>query len=316
VTVAVALGVCADAPDDPADVCAWTAGAVAWTADADEPESPEPPGDADAVTGAADATVDAAAPTVLVTEPTAPLALCTTLPAASLAPCTTLPTVPVTLWTTEPTAPVTLCAAWPVAVAVAPTAPVAVPLTRMTGLPALTETDTVVGVVADEPGAGLCPVVAGGAAGAEPEPAGSAVDVASASGLGEPAPLPPAGPCLCPPAERRRTGGPARTGCGCPWCRGWLVLGWMVGGEPRPNRLGGITRTATAVTKVTNAMAATMTVLGPANPAGCTRAAATTDLDVLATWPNADPTGLKILRMGEDCVDMLVNALFLLKFPD
>jgi hypothetical protein len=93
------------------------------------------------------------------------------------------------------------------------------------------------------------------------------------------------------------------------------VLGWVTGEDPKPNMLGGMTRTTTAVTNVTKAMAATMTTLGTANPAGCTRAAATTDRYVLATWPDADRKGPMIACMLEDCADMLVK-LFLLRFPD
>jgi hypothetical protein len=84
----------------------------------------------------------------------------------------------------------------------------------------------------------------------------------------------------------------------------------MKGGEPRPNRFGGITRTTTAVTNVTKATAATITALGTANPAGCSRAAATTDRDALATWPNADRTGVVILCMMEHCADMLMKLSF------
>jgi hypothetical protein len=84
----------------------------------------------------------------------------------------------------------------------------------------------------------------------------------------------------------------------------------MKGGEPMPNRFGGTTRTTTAITNVTKAMAATMTALGTANPAGCTRAAATTDLYVMAIWPDADRAGPMILCMLEDCVDMLVKLSF------
>ena len=109
---------------------------------------------------------------------------------------------------------------------------------------------------------------------------------------------------------RGRMGGPARTGWACIRCRGWLVLDWMKGGEPRPNRFGGITRTTTAVTNVTKATAATMTTLGTANPAGCSRAAAATDLYVFATWPDANRAGAVILCMLEHCADMLVKLSF------
>lgn len=84
----------------------------------------------------------------------------------------------------------------------------------------------------------------------------------------------------------------------------------MKGGDPMPNTFGGITRTTTAVTNVANATAATMTALGTANPAGCTRAAATIDLYVLATWPDADRTGPMMVCMLEDCADMLMKLSF------
>ena len=84
----------------------------------------------------------------------------------------------------------------------------------------------------------------------------------------------------------------------------------MNGGEPMPNRFGATTRTTTAVTNVRKATAATMTALGTANPAGCSRAAPTTDLYVLAIWPDADRTGPMIVCMLEDCVDMLVKLSF------
>jgi hypothetical protein len=69
----------------------------------------------------------------------------------------------------------------------------------------------------------------------------------------------------------------------------------MVGGEPAPDRLGGRTRTTTAVTNVKNATAATMTMLGNAKPAGCRRAAATADRDDALTRPAAEPGGPRIL---------------------
>ena len=84
----------------------------------------------------------------------------------------------------------------------------------------------------------------------------------------------------------------------------------MKGGEPMPNRFGGITRTTTAVTNVMKAMAATMTTLGTANPAGCSRAAPTTDRYVLVIWPDADRTGPMIVCMLEDCADMMVELSF------
>jgi hypothetical protein len=69
----------------------------------------------------------------------------------------------------------------------------------------------------------------------------------------------------------------------------------MVGGEPAPNMLGGRTRTITAVMNVKNATAATMTMLGKANPAGCRRAAATADRDDAVTRSTAEPEGPRIL---------------------
>lgn len=77
-----------------------------------------------------------------------------------------------------------------------------------------------------------------------------------------------------------------------------------------PNRFGGITRITIAVTNVTRAMAATMTALGTANPVGCSRAAARTDLYVLVIWPDADRTGAVILCMLEHCADILVKLSF------
>jgi hypothetical protein len=76
-------------------------------------------------------------------------------------------------------------------------------------------------------------------------------------------------------------GGPVRTGCGWIRWRGWYELGGIVGAEPAPNRLGGIAGTMTDVTKVKSTMAVTMTALGAANPAGCARAAAMTDREVV-----------------------------------
>jgi hypothetical protein len=84
----------------------------------------------------------------------------------------------------------------------------------------------------------------------------------------------------------------------------------MIGGEPVPNRFGGITRTTIAVTNVTKATATAITALGTAKPAGCSRAAATKDRDVLAIRPNADRAGPVILCMLEDCADMLVKLSF------
>jgi hypothetical protein len=77
----------------------------------------------------------------------------------------------------------------------------------------------------------------------------------------------------------------------------------MNGGEPMPNRFGATTRTTSAVTNVTKATATTITALGTANPAGCSRAAATKDRDV----DRMDPM---ILCMLEDCADMLVKLSF------
>jgi hypothetical protein len=48
-----------------------------------------------------------------------------------------------------------------------------------------------------------------------------------------------------------------------------------------PNRSGGIDGTMTDVTNVRSTMAVTMTALGAATPAGCARAAATTDREVV-----------------------------------
>jgi hypothetical protein len=76
-------------------------------------------------------------------------------------------------------------------------------------------------------------------------------------------------------------GGPVGTGCcGRTRWRGWLGFGWSTGAEPPPNRLGGIEGRRTEVTNVRSAMAVTMTALGAATPAGCARAAATTDREV------------------------------------
>jgi hypothetical protein len=275
--------------------------------------------------------VPVTAPTVLVTAPTvlvtalavpatAPPAVLVTALAVSVTPLTvpvTAPTVPVTapptVPVTVPTVPVTSCTAWPTVVTVVATAPVAVWVTWVTGPLMPTVTGTTV-VVLDDPGGGFCPVT-----GAGPGPTGGAGGVGSVVG-GKPCPvlapercpLPPAEPCLMLTARRGRIGGPARTGRACALCRGWLVLGWMMGGPPEPNRLGGITRTTTAITNVMRATATAMTALGTANPAGCSRAAATTDLYVFVAWPDASRTGAVILCMLEleHCADMLMKLSF------
>jgi hypothetical protein len=54
----------------------------------------------------------------------------------------------------------------------------------------------------------------------------------------------------------------------------------MTGAEPDPNKPGGIAGMMTDITRVKSTMAVTRTALGAATPAGCVRAAATTDLDV------------------------------------
>ena len=308
----------ADVPDEPADTPACTAGVEACATADDELPCPESPDGADSLTGAADVTVEltvlvtalavpvtappaalvtacavpVTAPTVPVTAlavpATAPPAVLVTALAVSVTPPTVLltaPTVPATapptVPVTAPTVPVTSCTAWPTVVTVVATAPVAVWVTWVTGPLVPTVTGTTV-VVLDDPGGGFCPVT-----GAGPGPTGGAGGVGSVVG-GEPCPvpapehcpLPPAEPCLMLTARRGRIGGPARTGRACALCRGWLVLGWMMGGPPEPNRLGGITRTTTAITNVMRATATAMTALGTANPAGCSRAAATTDLYV------------------------------------
>jgi len=84
----------------------------------------------------------------------------------------------------------------------------------------------------------------------------------------------------------------------------------MIGGEPVPNRFGGITRSTTAVTNVTKATATAITALGTAKPAGCSRAAATRDRDVPAIRSNVDRADPMILCMLEDCADMLVKLSF------
>ena len=261
------------------------------------------------------------APTVFVTAPTLPVTALVTAPTvpvtappmvpvtAPAVPVTAPPTVPVT----APTVPVTSCTAWPTVVTVVATAPVAVWVTWVTGPLVPTVTGTTV-VVLDDPGGGFCPVT-----GAGPGPTGGAGGVGSVVG-GEPCPvpapehcpLPPAEPCLMLTARRGRIGGPARTGRACALCRGWLVLGWMMGGPPEPNRFGGITRTTTAITNVMRATATAMTALGTANPAGCSRAAATTDLYVFVAWPDANRIGAVILCMLEleHCADMLMKLSF------
>jgi hypothetical protein len=105
-------------------------------------------------------------------------------------------------------------------------------------------------------------------------------------------------------------GGPVSTGCGWTRCLGVFVPAcWIVGGDPAPNKLGGKTRITTAVTKVKNAMAATMTMLGNANPAGCRRAAATAERDDAVIRSTAEPEGPRILRTCEDCADISMSSL-------
>ena len=217
----------ADAPDGLADIPAWTAGVVACTADDDELSCAEAPSEADPVTGATDFTADAdaaptvlvtaptvpvtalptvpvAAPTVLVTAPTVPVAAPTVLVTAPTVPVTALPTVPVTV----PTAPVTPCTASPTVVTVVPTVPSAVWLTWVTGPLVPTVTDTVVGVVVDEPGTGFGPV-----GGVGPEVIGRLDGVERVvDGDPAPLPLPPAGLRPQLPPDGRRRGGPAATG--------------------------------------------------------------------------------------------------------
>jgi hypothetical protein len=125
---------------------------------------------------------------VLVTVPTVPV--------------TALPTVPVTV----PTAPATPCTASPTVVTVVPTVLSAVWLTWVTGPLAPIVTDTVVGVVVNEPGTGFCPV-----GGVEPELIGR-VDGVERVVDGDPAPLPLPGLRPWLPPNGRRRGGPAATG--------------------------------------------------------------------------------------------------------
>ena len=228
----------ADAPDGLADIPAWTAGVVACTADDDELSCAEAPSEADPVTGATDFTADAdaaptvlvtaptvpatvlvtaptvpatalptvpvAAPTVLVTAPTVPVAAPTVLVTAPTVPVTALPTVPVTV----PTAPVTPCTASPTVVTLVPTVPSSVWLTWVTGPLVPTVTDTVVGVVVDEPGTGFGPV-----GGVGPEVIGRLDGVERVvDGDPAPLPLPPAGLRPQLPPDGRRRGGPAATG--------------------------------------------------------------------------------------------------------
>jgi hypothetical protein len=203
----------ADAPDGLADIPAWTAGVVACTADDDELSCAEAPSEADPVTGATDFTADAdAAPTVLVTAPTVPVTALPTVPVtvpavlvtAPTVPVTALPTVPVTV----PAAPVTPCTASPTVVTVVPTVPSAVWLTWVTGPLVPTVTDTVVGVVVDEPGTGFGPV-----GGVGPEVIGRLDGVERVvDGDPAPLPLPPAGLRPQLPPDGRRRGGPAATG--------------------------------------------------------------------------------------------------------
>jgi hypothetical protein len=103
---------------------------------------------------------------------------------------------------------VTPCTGLPTVVTVVPTVPSAVWLTWVTGPLAPTVTDTVVGVVPDEPGTGFCP-----AGGVGPELIGR-VDGVESVVDGAPAPLPllPGGFCPWLPPDGQRRSGPARTG--------------------------------------------------------------------------------------------------------
>ena len=77
------------------------------------------------------------------------------------------------------------------------------------------------------------------------------------------------------------TGGPVGTACcGTVRRRGWPVPGWITGAGPAPDRPGDITGRRPEVTSVKSTMAVTITALEAANPAGCVRAAARTDLEV------------------------------------
>lgn len=135
--------------------------------------------------------------------------------------------------------------------------------------------------------------------GVPPEPGGGA---RAEAGCGEPAgcPLPVrlGGLSLSLPSPRGSSGGPAGTGW-CDWAR-WgcwpILLGGSAGGPP-PNRPGGSTRTMSAATNVKSRTAVMITTLGTANPAGCTRAAAAADLDMLFAWPIASPARLVISCM-------------------
>jgi hypothetical protein len=93
-------------------------------------------------------------------------------------------------------------------------------------------------------------------------------------------------------------GGPVRTGC-CGWTRwrDWLVPAWIAGGDPDPNRPGGSAGMTAAITKVKITMAVTTPALGTATPAGCTRAAAATDLEVAFVRSIARPPRLRISCM-------------------
>jgi hypothetical protein len=105
---------------------------------------------------------------------------------------------------------------------------------------------------------------------------------------------------FCPrmPGRLGSMGGPVRTGC-CGWTRwrDWLVPAWIAGGDPAPNRLGGSAGMTAAITKVKITMAVTTPALGTATPAGCTRAAAATDLEVAFVRSIARPPRLRISCM-------------------
>ena len=222
---------CAEAPSEADPVT----GATDFTADADAAPTvlvtaPTVPATvlvtAPTVPATALPTVPVAAPTVLVTAPTVPVAAPTVLVTAPTVPVTAVPTVPVTVPAvlvtaptvpvtalptvpvTVPTAPVTPCAASPTVVTVVPTVPSAVWLTWVTGPLVPTVTDTVVGVVVDEPGTGFGPV-----GGVGPEVIGRLDGVERVvDGDPAPLPLPPAGLRPQLPPDGRRRGGPAATG--------------------------------------------------------------------------------------------------------
>ena len=134
-------------------------------------------------------TVPVTAPTVEVTAPTVPVAA-PTVPATAPTVPVTAPTVPVTV----PMTPVTPCTTWPTVASVVLTTGVAVWLTWATGPLVPTATDTIVGVVAGEQDAGLCPETSLG-----PKVIGRVGVVESAMGYA-PAPSLP-GPCSWLPVE-------------------------------------------------------------------------------------------------------------------